>query len=81
MKHGREDYNKRIQDSANIISEDEPVFLLRGQDVLAPVIIREWADRLIHNKGSKEMAKMARKHADEMEEWQLTRAKKVSDLP
>ncbi len=32
MKHGRKDYDERIQDSAKKIGEDEPVFLLRAQD-------------------------------------------------
>jgi hypothetical protein len=35
MIHAREDYNQRIQDSAGIIPDDEPVFLLRAQDRLA----------------------------------------------
>ncbi len=32
MFHARVDYNKRIQDSANLIPDKEPVFLLRAQD-------------------------------------------------
>ncbi len=34
MIHARQDYN-RIQDPANLIPVDEPVFLLRGQVLLA----------------------------------------------
>ena len=30
MKHARKDYNERIQDNANLIPADEPVFLIRG---------------------------------------------------
>lgn len=44
MKHARPDYN-RIQDPAGLIPEDEPVFLLRGQDVLAPSLVKDWAIR------------------------------------
>lgn len=43
MKHARADYNERIQDSANLIPEDEPVFLFRAQDALAPVALDEYA--------------------------------------
>jgi len=35
MKFTREDYNQRIIDKAGKIPEDEPVFLLRAQDVHA----------------------------------------------
>lgn len=34
MLHARKDYNRRIQDSGNLIPDNEPVFLLRGQDKL-----------------------------------------------
>lgn len=39
MKHARPDYD-RIQDPAGIIPEDEPVFLLRGQDRYAAPQLR-----------------------------------------
>jgi hypothetical protein len=42
MKHARRDYN-RIQDPAAQIPADEPVFLLRGQDPLAPSVVRNYA--------------------------------------
>lgn len=42
MKHAREDYN-RIQDPEHKIPEDEPVFLLRGQDKVAASAVRYWA--------------------------------------
>ena len=41
MKHAREDYN-RIQDPAGKIPENEPVFLLRGQDKFAPATLEFW---------------------------------------
>ena len=46
MRHAREDYNNRIVDLENKIPKDEPVFLLRGQDVLAPGLLLEWAKQL-----------------------------------
>lgn len=42
MKHARDDYNQRIQDSADLIPEDEPVFLFRAQDALAPAALDEY---------------------------------------
>jgi len=41
MKHEREDYS-RIQDSGGLIPEDEPVFLLRAQDVVNTENIGGW---------------------------------------
>ena len=42
MKHARKDYD-RIQDPENKIPDDEPVFLIRGQDTTAPAVLRYWA--------------------------------------
>ena len=42
MFHARKDYN-RIQDPENKIPEDEPVFLLRAQDIVAAEVVRYWA--------------------------------------
>lgn len=41
MKHARPDYN-RIQDPLGLIPEDEPVFLLRGKDILTPTALEAW---------------------------------------
>jgi len=38
MIHARTDYD-RIQDPAKLIPDDEPVFLLRGQDKLAWIAV------------------------------------------
>ena len=46
MKHARNDYNGRIVDLQNKIPEDEPVFLLRAQDKLAPELLLQWAMKL-----------------------------------
>ncbi len=80
MKHAREDYN-RIQDPENKIPEDEPVFLLRGQDITAPAIIRMWAQAQRQNpKASKEIVMLAEQHANKMEEWQKENTSKYADL-
>jgi len=80
MKHAREDYN-RIQDPDGKIPADEPVFLLRGQDVLAPDTLRYWADKLRHKYRNHHMAKMVEDHADAMVEWQKTHKVSIPDLP
>jgi len=79
MKHAREDYN-RIQDPDEKIPDNEPVFLLRGQDVLAPNLLREWARQLLIKGGSCEMAKLVYDHADDMDKWQKEVKVKIPDL-
>ena len=80
MKHAREDYN-RIQDPANAIPEDEPVFLLRGQDPLAPKCLLLWATELRLAGGDPEMARMVENQAQEMLEWQGENPTHIPDLP
>lgn len=81
MKHSRSDYN-RIQDPAGLIPEDEPVFLLRGQDIHAPDTLREYASRVYdRGKGDADAAHEIRMHAEAMEEWQRTHGGKIPDAP
>ena len=77
MKHARADYD-RIQDPAGLIPEDEPVFLLRGQDAMAARHVRDWAEHVELRGGSPEIVRMAREHADKMDAWPK---KKLPDLP
>lgn len=76
MLHAREDY-ARIQDPVRLIPEDEPVFLIRGQDKVGAATVRVWADFAEFEGASPEIVKMARDHADKMDAW----AKKAPDLP
>ncbi|HEX2396380.1 MAG TPA: hypothetical protein VHI78_13620 [Bacteroidales bacterium] len=69
MKFTREDYNKRIIDKAGKIPDDEPVFLLRAQDVYAPSTLRFYA-KLLEDDGNLEMAEELRTHARQMVVWQ-----------
>ena len=78
MKHAREDYNERIQDSANLIPGDEPVFLIRAQDQVGATAVRAWAHLHRLNGGSDPVYLMAMKHADKMEAWPK---KKAADVP
>jgi len=81
MIHAREDYTERIQDSKNLIPEDEPVFLLRGQDALAPSLLLDWASRMRSLGGDPAMADLVRAQANRMIIWQNTNGVKVPDLP
>jgi hypothetical protein len=71
MKHCRSDYNERIQDSAGLIPENEPVFLLRGQDKFAYHLVKLWADMVERDPSStSEIVAAVRVHATRMHEWQ-----------
>lgn len=80
MRHAREDYNNRIVDLENKIPKDEPVFLLRGQDVLAPGLLLEWAKQLRLRGGDPNMARVAEDHAQEMIRWQKSHRAKTPDM-
>lgn len=80
MIHAREDYN-RIQDPEGKIGEDEPVFLLRAKDKLAPATLRDWALKLQAADGDEAMIEAAYIHASRMERWQQEHGCKVPDLP
>jgi len=80
MKHAREDYN-RFQDPENKIPENEPVFLLRGQDDLAPGLLRRWAEEYLERGGDEKMARAVQGHAVKMVNWQHEFGSKLPDLP
>ena len=68
MLYTRKDYD-RIQDPENKIPEDEPVFLLRAQDVVASEVVRYWAYLHEARGGDSDIASLAMHHADRMDEW------------
>lgn len=68
MRHGRDEY-EHIQDDRGVIGDDEPVFLLRAKDLLAPEVIDEWAGRAFA-AGAPERAAAAMRWADEFRAWQ-----------
>ena len=80
MEHTRSDYN-RIQDPSGKIPMDEPVFLLRGQDVSAPGAVDKWAELNLLRGGNPELSRLAFDQADKMREWQKSKAKKLADRP
>lgn len=82
MIHARDDYNG-IQDPecCTSIAEDEPVFLLRGRDALAPDTIRYWANLLLKNGGNTEDVKSVLLFVEDMEKWQSVNETKTPDTP
>lgn len=80
MKHAREDYN-RIQDPENKIPEDEPVFLIRGQDQAGPATLRYWADQAENLGADYLIVRAARQQAIAMEKWHESNSVKVPDMP
>jgi len=81
MIHARDDYNGRIVDLENKIPEDEPVFLLRGQDMAAPKTVEFWADEAEAIGAKKNIVNAAREQALRMHVWQETRGAKAPDMP
>lgn len=78
MKHGRTDYDARIQDGENKIPADEPVFLIRGQDRYAARTVRHYADLLESAGAPPEQVEAVRRHALTITNW---RPKKLPDNP
>jgi len=79
MKHARADYD-RIQDPSGKIPDDEPVLLLRGQDISSPETLEFWARLNRLNGGDETLSRLAEQHANEMREWQARVAHKAADL-
>lgn len=77
MKHARKDYN-HIQDPAGKIPEDEPVFLLRGQDKYAARVLRFYAARVEADGGDIEIVRGTRAQANLMDDWPVHKA---PDIP
>ena len=80
MKHARTDYS-RIQDPENKIPEDEPVFLLRGQDLVAPQIVEMWALAARKVGAADNIYAAAMSQAGEMRKWQQDHTPKIPDMP
>lgn len=76
MLHARLDYN-RIQDPEGRIPANEPVFLIRAQDVVSGDAVRAWADLNDAAGGDPTLSRLAREHAVRMDAWP---AKKTAGL-
>lgn len=60
-------------------NDDEPKFTLRATDVLAPIVIRTWADMAADRGAPEGKVAEARQIADAMEAWQSEHGSKVPD--
>lgn len=60
-----------------VIPVDEPVFLIRGQDVVGAAAVRAWADLAERAGSAPDIVAVARGHANKMDAWPK---KKVADL-
>lgn len=80
MKHARPDYN-RIQDPEGRIPQDEPVFLIRGQDFVAPEAVEAWANLAESAGADPIMVQSARGQAREMRLWGKKHGDKIPDMP
>jgi hypothetical protein len=49
--------------------DQEPIFVLRAQDMLAPTLVRQWADEAERNGCPKQKVDEARDLAGAMEQW------------
>lgn len=64
--------------TTRLIPDDEPVFLLRGQDLFAAPTVRHWCELVsLHRPHDAEIVRVAREHADKMDAWPK---KKAPDL-
>ena len=82
MIHARKDY-QCIQDTTGgtNIASDEPVFLLRAKDSIAPDIVRIWAFKLRDMDGDMDTVNKVLDHADKMAKWQVENERKLPDTP
>jgi len=83
MIHARDDYNRfqdpRAEDEGGI-AHDEPVFLIRAQDVTAPLIVETWAAAARSAGASMDIVNKAFDHAKLMREWQSKNMTQIPDL-
>lgn len=61
------------------VAEDEPVFVLRAKDRLAPAAVRMWAEIAIAANVDPDKVIEAKMLAHEMEKWQLEHGSKRPD--
>ncbi len=61
------------------VGDDEPIFVLRAQDDLAPTIIRVWCELMELNCGDVAKTDEARECADDMAIWAHNNESKIPD--
>ena len=81
MIHAREDYTRRIQDAAGLIPYDEPVLLIRGQDVCALPVLDSWLLHATAAGADDDVLRTVAEHRERIVAWQFDHETKVPDLP
>jgi len=81
MLHARQDYNERIQDSAHLIPEEEPVFLIRAQDICGPAALRTWIEEAVKRGAADNIIQAARVQLELFKGWRDMRGVKIPDMP
>jgi len=76
MLHSRKDY-QNLEELDKKIPKNEPVFVLRGQDLAAADTVRFYAQRNAELNGNAEVTKTSIQHAAKMDRWPK---KKLADL-
>lgn len=81
MKHNNKKYEHiQDRDSKKTIPADEPVFLIRGQDKLGPMILESYATAHELANGHPAITAGVRAQAYKMREWQAKTGKsKIAD--
>lgn len=79
MRHGRHDYDLRIQDSEGLIPTDEPVFLIRAKDPAAAETVRDYARRVRALGGHERVVARAADQADAIEAYQRAHPTRLAD--
>jgi hypothetical protein len=79
MIFSRPDYNEMtLEELAAHIPEEEPVFLIRGQDASGAQVVRDWARYNQAQGGDPLLTQMALDHAAKMDAWPKH---KLADIP
>jgi len=68
MQHARKDYD-HIQDPDSKIPDDEPVFLIRGQDPAAQAALAAWVRASQDLAVERDTLIAVNQHAQRMKEW------------
>lgn len=78
MKHARNDYN--LENLEDKIPDDEPIFLIRGQDALGWAAVDAWANLAEAANCDPAIVMLARNHSYAMKKW-ADKYGKMPDLP
>ena len=62
-------HQKKFDQTMERINEDEPIFILRGQDCLAPMVVEEWCELAAKLKVDPKKILDAYQCADAMRKW------------